>query len=262
MNGKKISRNIKSSLQLFWKKFGGAVIAIVILGFLGFVMFNLNLFFVQNFEVTSFDEDNLRYIDSEEVEDFLVGYIGKRIFDVDNSSIEKELKENYSYIYEVYVTKRVPNTLQIRIVERKPTLKLKSGDQVYLMDIDGFILDDCLKSESHCGDFPVVEASYYSGQIQIGQKPFITEIDEIIEILDSQSEIGVNVSEVIIPALGVISVSFDDSTRAVFSVDDDINEKIGVYTYTRENLMLKNELFKEIDLRFDRPVVRVDKYTY
>lgn len=262
MNGKRIKRNVKSKIQLFWRRFGGAILAIAILSALGFIMFNLNLFYVQKFEVESLGEGDLKYIDQEDVNDLLVDYIGERIFEVDTSAVESVLKNSLSYIDEVYVSKRVPNSLQVRIVERAPTLKLSKGEDIYLIDSDGLVLEDCMVKNSKCGDVPIVKVSYYTSEINVGEQPFITEIDEIIQIIQKQSELGVEITQILVPESGVIYAILDDSTRVIFSAVDDVFDQINLYSYTRENLLLKNEGFKEIDMRFDRPVVRVDKYTY
>lgn len=255
-------RRVKSSLQLFWRRFGGAIVALTILSVLGVIMFNLNLFFVQNFDVTSFDDEELSNIDSEEVEDFLVSYIGKRIFEVDTREIEVKLQEEYSYIRDVYVSKRVPNSLQIRIIERIPTLIITNKSIDYLLDDDGQILEDCSIEGTKCSVKIKINVSYYSGDIEIGDKPFITELDESIVLTQNQDKLGSAITEILIPESDVIYLTLEDSTRAFFTTQEDIVSQIGLYSYTRENLMLKGEKFKEIDMRFERPVIRVDKYTY
>lgn len=262
MNGKRISRSLKSSFQLFWTKYGGALVALSLFGILIFLLFNLNIFYVQNFIVTSFDEEELVYIDDEEVQDSLIEYIGQRLFQLDVNEVESTVLESFTFVMEVYVSKRVPNSVTVKIVERIPTLTIKFEKVDYLIDDDGIVLCTCEDYSDACEGIPSVVVTGYKREIEIGQKPFITEIDEVVEIASLETDVGVKMTEFLVPTEDVISVTFEDSTRAIFSTEKQISDQIETYSYTRENLLLKNESFKEIDLRYDRPVIRVDKYTY
>ena len=262
MNGKRISRNIKSSAQLFWKRSGGFIIGILLITLITYLAFTLNIFYVQSLEIESLEAEVLTYVDREEIEDSLVDFIGMRLFQLDTSSVESKLSEDFTFIKESFVSKRVPNSLSIKIVERVPTLNLTKGKISYLLDDEGLVLGLCTDYESYCDKVPIVTVSNYVGEIEVGEIPFIIEVDEVIELAESEKELGLDIQEFLIPEDTVISVYFEDSTRAIFSVDKDISEQINEYSYTRENLLLKNDPFKEIDMRFDRPVIRVDKYTY
>jgi hypothetical protein len=262
MNGKRISRNIKSSAQLFWKRSGGAIFGILLLALIIYLAFTLNIFYVQSFDIEVFEGDELIYVDREEVEDSLVEFIGMRLFQLDVTEVERELSKDFIFIEEAFVSKRVPNSLSIKIVERIPTLNLTKDKISYLLDDEGLVLGICIDYKSYCEKVPVVTVNNYVGEIEVGETPFIIEVDEVIELAGSEKDLGLNIQEFLIPEDGVISVYFEDSTRAIFSVEKDMSEQIDEYSYTRENLLLKNESFKEIDMRFDRPVIRVDKYTY
>ncbi|MFH1547052.1 MAG: FtsQ-type POTRA domain-containing protein [bacterium] len=262
MNSKKISRNVKSSLQLFWKRSGGVLIGLLVMAVLFYLAFNLNIFYVQNFEIEAFEKDELAYLDEEEIRDEISEFIGIRLFQLDVSKVEKKLRDNFPFISQVYVSKRAPNSLSIKIIERVPTLKLVKGNAGYLVDDGGVILGECVEYEKYCENVPFVGVTYYLGEINVGEKPFITELDEVIILAEHQSDLGLDIVEFLVPTERVISVVFDDSTRGIFSTEKDIENQISLYSYTRENLLLKNEKFKEIDIRFDRPVIRVDKYTY
>ena len=262
MNGKRISRNIKSSAQLFWKRSGGFVIGILLITLITYLAFTLNIFYVQTFEIEPLESDELTYIDREEVEDSLVEFIGVRLFQLDTTSVENKLSKDFTFIKDTFVSKRVPNSLSIKIVERVPTLNLTKEKVSYLLDDEGLVLGLCTDYQSYCEKVPSVTVTSYIGEIEVGKVPFIIEVDEVVLLAESEKELGLDVLEFKIPVDSVISVYFEDGTRAIFTVDKDMIEQIKEYSYTRENLLLENESFKEIDMRFDRPVIRVDKYTY
>lgn len=262
MNGKKISRNIKSSLQLFWAKFGGAIIGIAVLAIIIYLILTLNIFYVQKFEIESFDREELVYLNEEEISDFLTEYIGTRLFELNVAEVEQKLIDEFSFIKNVYVSKRAPNSISVKIVERVPTLALVKDKIFYLLDDEGMVLGLCDEYEKYCKNIPSVSVLNYKGDIEIGSVPFITEIDEVIQLAESERKMGLNIIDFLIPDSDVISITFSDVTRGIFSTGKDINEQIETYMYTRENLLLEDRKFKEIDLRFDRPVIRVDKYTY
>ena len=54
---------------------------------------------------------------------------------------------------------------------------------------------------------------------------------------------------------------FEDGTRAIFSVGTPISQQVNLLEYTKENLALKGKKYKELDFRYEQPVMRVDKYT-
>jgi len=54
---------------------------------------------------------------------------------------ERHLQDTYPYIKSVKVVYKPPQKVEIRIVERKPSVKIKSADKYILIDEDGFILE-------------------------------------------------------------------------------------------------------------------------
>ena len=67
--------------------------------------------------------------------------------------------------------------------------------------------------------------------------------------------------EYVVPENDVVVVLFEDETRAVFSLRKSVEDQIDQFEYTKENLLLEGKTFKELDFRYDKPVLRVDKYS-
>lgn len=256
--------------RLKWFKITRPVIIVVLVLSVGYLVFNLNIFYVEDITVTPLTEKSFRYIDDEEIEDFLLSYIGKRIFSISTSKVETDVYNQFAFSDEVYVSKRFPNKLQVRIVEREPVLYVETSvnnqDQSdtspgYLIDKNLYVLSSCLNYSKRCEELPSCKMSIELTDSNIGSQISQKIVKDVIDLNRQFKSRDVKVEQFMIPESHVIIVIIDDSTRAIFSDKKDLTDQFDDYLYTRENLVLKGESYKEIDMRYDRPVVRVDKYT-
>ncbi|MBN1617844.1 FtsQ-type POTRA domain-containing protein [Candidatus Dojkabacteria bacterium] len=270
----------KNVLVVFWRKFSYFplirnfkylwILAIAIGLF--FFISRLNLFYIETINVESLNGDKLTYLDSEELEDQVVDYLGVNFFEVDTTKIEKQISNDNSFVKNVYVTKRFPSTITVRIEERQPIVVLTSKfgqnlgveeteNESFLTSVDGYILASCSNNEQLCQNLPKCALFNDPSDIKIGKKPYISVLEEIIAIEDFFNEKGIDIVKLSNPESTVIVAEFDDSTHGIFTSKSSISAQLNSYFLTRQALVVEGISFKEIDVRYDRPVYRVDKYT-
>ncbi|MBN2100526.1 FtsQ-type POTRA domain-containing protein [Candidatus Dojkabacteria bacterium] len=272
----KIYRKIKTTLIF---KILKVILLILFAALVLYLISNLNIFFIDTVEIRSPNvkdsgKDNasaLTYIDEQDIRDIVEEHIGQRIFLVDNQQIQDDLSSRFSFIKEVYVSKRFPSTLSVKIIERTPLIKIVANNEEQTSDDEQncILIDDQNKILTDCNELPNVAAGLPTCEVTLLNSKEIAstyrsiEVESLIKILEEIKEqnIDLNVLKSFIPQSHVVVLVFEDNTRAVFTTDKAVNDQISDFITTRENLVLKNKSYKEIDLRYERPVIRVDKYT-
>ena len=91
------------------------------------------------------------YIDSQRIKSEIYPQMSSSLLAVNLTDIQKKL-ESIDYIEAVQVSRILPHTLMIHIVERSPILLMNKADKITFMDINGVLLPADKKS---IGIFPV-----------------------------------------------------------------------------------------------------------
>lgn len=106
--------------------FGGIVLFIT----LAYILLrNLNFFLVDNFEVYG----NSR-LTNEEIVSAVSDFKNENLFSFSVSDVESKLENEFLYVKEVYVRKKLPDTLEIEVIERQPLFVLTSFSGNYVFD--------------------------------------------------------------------------------------------------------------------------------
>jgi hypothetical protein len=80
-------------------------------------------------------------VSTAQVEQALNSLIGTSLFSFDARDVENLLKEQFSFIKEVYVRKVPPKLLEVEIEERYPVLQLVDLSGAYLVDEEGIFIN-------------------------------------------------------------------------------------------------------------------------
>ncbi|GAG84065.1 unnamed protein product, partial [marine sediment metagenome] len=253
-----------------WFKLLRLAFIAVLLGAVVYGILNLNLFYIQNLNISSFDDSSLTNVTEEEIDDYLVVYLGRRLFWVRPTDVENDLQYQFPFIESAYVTKQIPDTLTIRIVERDPVLifhpvdasklfKTNNSETLdgYIIDSDGLVLDTCEENNDLCDELPLCTILETAGTYSIADTIYFAELESIVLMNHSLLDQKEKVTEYVVPENDVVVVLFEDETRAVFSLRKSIEEQIELFEYTKENLSLEGKTYKELDFRYDKPVLRV-----
>jgi cell division septal protein FtsQ len=147
---RQISRQFKTNKELpFFSKFktkAVILLSIVVLGVLFYFFIMSDYFVVKNIEISG----NYKF-DQNKAQDILRDDGNKRVILIKKANnlilSKKSLLKIFSartpYVKEIVSMKKVwPDSLKIEIVERAPEFLLKSGENYYLADSDGLIVEN------------------------------------------------------------------------------------------------------------------------
>lgn len=252
------------------------------LGIVGvvYIILSLNIFYIETIEIETLADSKLEYLNEEEIRESLVDIIGQRFFSVNPGQIEEEMIEKFTFVKEIYVTKRIPDSVIIRLSERNPQIvvgqvttttdELSSSkglfdfilkDSDVIIDEEGVVLAQCNDEGELCNELPRCVHENTWGIRPPGSTVYFTELSGIVEIDSLFSDGSYSVSGYAVPETDVVVSELEGGERVIFSLDKSIPEQFSTFEYTVENLSVEGKSYMELDLRYDRPVLRVDKYT-
>lgn len=114
---------------------------LVIVAVIGFVLaFVLSQLWMKDATLRELVVTGNDVIKTKEITSQFAGLIGKRMEDVKLSEIETKVRK-MNYVGEVVVTKELPATIRIRIEERVPVALAWVGNDLRLIDNNGYVLD-------------------------------------------------------------------------------------------------------------------------
>lgn len=259
-------RKIKGS---FVVKLFNFVVVFAVLLFVGYFIVNLNVFYIQHVEVEQLTGDPFVNVSEDELESQLVEYIGQRIFLVQPGDIEQRMISANPFLKEVYAGKRLPNTINVKITERQPAIVVNITTSIaldehlvtgFVADSEGYILASCIDEPLMCTNLPFINVVSRTLVLSPGSQPYIYGFPQVLQVLANVNEAGLKPSKFFMPEESVIVVEFSDATRAIFTAEKGIDQQLSDFHLTRSGLSQQGRTYLEVDLRYDRVVIRVDKY--
>jgi len=186
---------------------------------------------------------------------------GESIFFLSLEELKKEVLTNFPEVKDIFIKKTLPNQLLIKIVERKPvailqTTKLATASgtfpkNYFLVDNEGFVF---AKTATFSG-LPLLylpdEEKLFVGK-KINQKGVKT-AGKIITLLEEK---GISVEKVFLPSPGKIEVLLKEKIKTIFTSQKDPSLQVTSLQIILSSLRMEGKVPKEVDLRFERPVVK------
>lgn len=262
----------RKQVKILLQKLTRSAVPVLVFTFVLFFVLQLNVFYVGTIDIHALDEGPLNYIDVGDIESETLPYLGKRLFSIKTGEIETLLDERFPFIDRVYVSKRIPDTILIRIIEHQPSFVLSMGsvetlfserpaDERMIVDQSGNVLAACADEPDICSDLKGLSAIGNPLMTSPGDTVSLPYFSELIALSHELSVSGIDYSGIAVPHESVAVVQFADTSRGVFSLSGNISAQMNSYVSTTESLNLEGRTFKEIDFRFNQPVLRVDKYS-
>lgn len=115
----------------------GIILLVLFLFFVGLVFFLRSSIFDLKLEKVSISGNKV--LKEEEVLKILSLKPGTSIFGLSVRSLAMKLEEN-PWVMEAHVSRRLPDGLNVKIVERKPLALLEANETGYLIDRDSFVI--------------------------------------------------------------------------------------------------------------------------
>lgn len=167
------------------------------------------------------------------------------IFAVNNIGISKNLKEN-AYVEEVKIERKLPNTIELHITERKVSYQIKYADRYVFLDNQGYILE--ISEEKK--EVPTIEGfSTIKENINVGQRLLEEDLVKLNVVVKFINYCKYNTIE-----NKITNIDVKDATNYIVYLKED---KKTVYLGDASNLserlsllktILNNEKDKEIEI--------------
>lgn len=246
------------------KKINGKKIAISIIVLLliaiGGTIYYLTTpaFNIANIEVHGNDKNSVEtYISLSRID------IGStNILGITSGNIIKNIKEN-SYVEDVIVKRKLPNTIELYITERKVSYQINYSNSYIYLDNQGYILE--ISEEKK--DIPTIKGfSSVKENIQIGQRLKDEDLVKLNVVLKITNYCKYNTIENKITSIDVTDeknyiLNFEEDQKKVYLGDaSNLSERLSMLkTILKNEKGKKGEIFMNGDLKEDKVYFREEK---
>ena len=196
-----------------------------------------------------------QFVKDSQIQDRLYPHLTQSILSLRLNEIQEDIN-NIDFIETVQVSRVLPHTLLIQVVERNPILLLSLNDVTFFMDVKGVILPANRLSISF---FPVPIINISEGMDQ--DDGISSEIAEFFRfILKDYPQFYDNLSEVIISEDKW--TFFHDSKTQIFATSENLFTQFSILKNFEQTVYPNRRLgdYSYIDLRMEEQVVVKEKY--
>lgn len=170
------------------------------------------------------------------------------LFSFNNEDLTKALLESFNGARGFIVKKEFPNEIDIVVVEREPAITLRSNDQYYLADVDGFVLGVVAVPQA---DIPVIN---YVDKIEVNNYLRKDQLPLYLNTVEVFSKNGINYSSLSFSQTS-ISVYLNNDILAVLNPEKDIRKSVLDLNKLLDYLLIQGKKVKSVDLRFNKAIV-------
>ncbi|NCS32304.1 hypothetical protein GW793_02330 [bacterium] len=245
------------------KKLIGYVIGVIALLSIVFVIATGDTFLVKEIIVSPQSE---MYVARSEVGILAQKYVPSSIFMYPGNDLEREITAQYPQVKNSTVTRELPGTVKISYEEFVPVLCIHTSDTWYLVSDDGMVFYSYQNIEKLPEIVPVVSIgeTQLGSKISVGESIPMSTIEWFLSAATFEwGSVGLTLSEVVMEASG-------ETTRILQTIYLNSENRLVIKISSKQNpseiLQLIEPIFTgslrsgktviELDLRFDRPVVR------
>lgn len=186
----------------------------------------------------------------------LIGSVrGQSLLLVDLQQFRASLLDS-RWVASVTVRRILPSTIDVRIVEREPVAVARLGQQLYLVDDTGVIIDGYGPQYSDL-DLPIVDGM---GSAEGGDQPAIDPAraqlaSRFLSALAARQELKKSVSQVDVSRESNVAVLLNDDSTLLYLGDDQFVERLRTYLEIRPTLAERLHDVDYVDLRFGQRVI-------
>jgi cell division septal protein FtsQ len=195
-------------------------------------------------------------LSAADVDALLVDLRGRHILEVNLAQYQRRLLES-PWIASVTLWRLLPSTVEVSVVERRPIATARLGDQLYLVDADGVIVDE-FGPQYRDLDLPIVDGLMRrpGDGASIVDQDRVALTTRLLASLDSRPDLARRLSQVDTTNLHDVVVLLDGDTALLHLGDGQFVERLTRYLELAPAL---GESFVDIDyvdLRFERLFVK------
>jgi cell division protein FtsQ len=239
--------------QLFSWRIAKRVLIVLVILFAGYRAFDLAL----NASVLRVNKirvhGNVR-LSSGEVQTLVRDLRGSNILTADLSGYRRVLLRS-PWVSEVSLRRVLPSTVDVYVSERRPFGLCRLGNQLYLIDRDGTVVDEFGPQYAEF-DLPIVD-----GLVRAPRqgKPTIDDVRaelaaRVVESLQGSGELAKRVSQIDVSDAHDAVVMLDNDPALLHVGEDKFRERLQAYLEIAEALRQRIPDIDYVDLRFDQRV--------
>ena len=196
-----------------------------------------------------------QFVKDSQIQDRLYPHLTKSLLSLKLNEIQKDMN-NIDFVETVQVSRILPHTLLIKVVERNPILLYTVEDETFFMDVKGVILPT---NRSSISFFPVPIITISNNSDFAEEKT--SEIGELFRfILNDYPTFYDNLSEVIISADKW--TFYSDSKTQIYTTPENLYTQLSILKNFEQTVYPNKRLgdYSYIDLRVEAQVIVKEKY--
>lgn len=229
----------------FFHKLKKLIVFIVIVFIIFFVLFFLDTFFkIKEIQIES---DNKKILGIEKL-------IDKNIFLLNEDVVTKQILKENPLIKSIKINKQLPSKIILSVEFSFPQAQIITGDGFFYIDDRGKVIK---KTKEKLLSLPLINfyQKIYYQNYQIGQIIDFNEIKIGLFLLKKTTDLGLKINRLDIGGDNML-VFYLDNKKIIF---DSLKDK-EIQAYQLEQIIksfkIQGKDYQEIDLRFEKPVVR------
>jgi cell division protein FtsQ len=227
-----------------------AVMAVVAIGFwLADVVLHARMLTVQHVRVRG----NVR-LSAGEVQALMDGVRGENIFRIDFEAYRQRVLDS-PWVASVALSRVLPSTIDVRVTERSPMAVARVGQQLFLVDDAGVIIDEYGAAYRDL-DLPIVDGLVSSpgGKGPLVDQERVRVTAAFLEALDARPDLAVRLSQVDVANAHDVAVMFDHEPVWLHLGEERFVERLNRYLELVSTLQERFVDIDYVDLRFGERV--------
>jgi len=164
-----------------------------------------------------------------------------------SDKIKQEILKN-PLIKSVSVVRALPSSVEINVQKRDPIARLANGSQEIFIDKEGYALSDAV------GGYELPIIIFQTSYISFGEKIGDPKVSFVLRILSTNDD-TITFDTFTDNKTGGIRARVGE-TNIIFPQNDEIEAKLYTLQTLLSGFRIKGELPREIDLRYQKPVIR------
>jgi cell division septal protein FtsQ len=224
------------------------LLVLLIIGFSGYLLFvKYRLFDINNIEVSG-TKSFVNEIDLKELARMRA--YDKNIFTFNSNEFKKSLLHDFQGAKDIFVSKKLPRTISINIVERIPLAITHDFQKAnfFLIDEDGYVLGQI---EPNTSNFPEIS---YEGEIEVGfflDKEAVSIYIQLLKSIDSEKLSASSMSV----RSDYVTMYIGNAIEVLVGKDKDVPKTISTLSILLKQLATEGKDVKRVDLRYDKVIV-------
>lgn len=228
-----------------WFQITRPIIIILLIILIIYILTVIGIFKIKNIET----ENKLKYVTN--IEQVTNQYKGVGYFSLNLEKLEKDILSSSRYVKSVKASKIFPNKIKLTIEEYSPELYMEYKDICYIFSQEGLILEELTEYEQCSLEGGIIIKSNQN-ILADDRLIFGTEADEVVKILE---EFGWSVKELIFEK-NVLQIT-DGEKTVILEINEEYEEQLARMYLVLEKVNIDNIEYQSIDLRFERPVIKL-----